>query len=86
MELLKRVAQLEDEMRGFLTHFRRQTVRLRNRAVWYKICSCLDVIGDTELALDAYLQSTVPTDTGIRYLHLYGAFQALILQQDAVQH
>jgi hypothetical protein len=45
------------------------------------------VIGDTEWALDAYLATpAVKPSAGDCYLRTYGVLQALVLQQDAVQH
>jgi len=46
----------------------------------------MDVIGDTELAIDAYLSKSGPCSTGERYLVLYGVLQSLFVQQDAVKH
>ncbi|MGZ5443131.1 MAG: hypothetical protein ACXW5U_22985 [Thermoanaerobaculia bacterium] len=50
---------------------------------WNTICAALDVIGDTESALDAYLDAP---STGHPYINAYGVLQALYLQQDAVRH
>jgi hypothetical protein len=44
----------------------------------------LDVIGDSDLAIDAYLNSKFGKDDGEKYLKLYGVLQALFVQQDAV--
>jgi hypothetical protein len=57
---------------------------LKNRALWNQLCSCLDVIGDSELAIDAYLNRKFQKSTGENYLAVYGLLQALFLQQDAV--
>lgn len=51
------------------------------------LCSSLDVIADTELAFDAYLENLhSPATTGEFYTLLYGIMQALFIQQDAVKH
>src|SRR5882672_6063037 len=55
-------------------------------------CSALDVIGDTEMALEAYM--TAPPaqhdpgsrDTGNLYITIYGILQVLYVQQDAVKN
>jgi len=57
---------------------------LKQSAKWNQLCSCLDVIEDTELAIDAYLQQSEPLTDGDKYLQLYGVLQALFVQQDAV--
>ena len=55
-----------------------------------RTCSCLDLIGDTERALNAYRTLPYPQDqntqvSGSKHLLLYGVLTALRLQQDAVQ-
>jgi hypothetical protein len=51
---------------------------------WDRLCAALDVLGDTELALDHYLEAWPPRDVGGQYLFIYGALQAMVVQQDAV--
>lgn len=54
---------------------------------WNQLCSSMDVIGDTELAINAYLESIdKPANTGELYILLYGILQVLFVQQDAVRH
>jgi len=50
------------------------------------LCSCLDLIGDTELSVAAYNQTPEPEDSGGKYLLVYGILQTLFLQQDAVRN
>lgn len=57
---------------------------LENSADWYKLCSALDVISDTDLGLDAYLDPPRVNSFGLQYLYVYGVFQLLQTQQDAV--
>jgi hypothetical protein len=57
---------------------------LKNHKFWNQLCSSLDVIGDSDLAISAYINSEFGTDDGEKYLRLYGVLQALFLQQDAV--
>lgn len=59
---------------------------LQQSAQWNQLCSSLDVIGDTELALDSFVNLRDELDTGNLYLAIYGALQALFIQQDAVNH
>jgi hypothetical protein len=44
----------------------------------------MDVVEDSELAIDAYSTGNVREKDGERCLRLYGLLQALFLQQDAV--
>ncbi|MDA2913958.1 hypothetical protein MYX77_08380, partial [Acidobacteriia bacterium AH_259_A11_L15] len=53
---------------------------------WHQLCSSLDVIEDTELAMAAYSAGEFGESDGARYLATYGLLQALFLQQDAVFH
>ncbi len=52
--------------------------------LWDQLSSCLDVIGDTELAITAYLRRKFGESTEGLYLAVYGLLQALFVQQDAV--
>ena len=51
---------------------------------WNKLCSSLDVVEDTELAIKSYISHKEPKDEGLKYLHLYGLLQALYVQQIAL--
>ncbi len=51
--------------------------------IWYQFCSSLDVIEDTQLAIDFFQEATSPNEEGEKYLRIYGLLQAMYLQQDA---
>lgn len=53
---------------------------------WNQLCSSLDVIGDTSIAVKSYEECEWPEDTGMQYILIYGLLQALVVQQDAVRH
>jgi len=72
------------EIRDFINKPRKQFNLLKNRKFWNQLCSSLDVIEDSDLAIDAYINSEFGKDDGEKYLRLYGVLQALFLQQDAV--
>ena len=51
------------------------------------LCSCMDTIGDTEEALESFLKKdTDSSDKGRNYLRIYGALQALFVQQEAIKN
>ncbi len=50
---------------------------------WNILCSAMDVIGDTTLAIQDFLDQGIGQDKGEKYLRLYGLLQAVYLQQDA---
>lgn len=72
------------EIRDFINKPREQFNLLRNHKFWNQLCSSLDVIEDSDLAIAAYINSEFGTDDGEKYLRLYGVLQALFMQQDAV--
>lgn len=77
------ITELEDEIRNYINHPRRQYLLLQDSGIWNKLCSALDVIGDTELAVDAYLSTDMGGSDGEAYLIVYGILQVLLVQQDA---
>lgn len=83
---MKTIDELEDTIRDFINNPRKQYILLQNKASWNMLCSCLDLIGDTELAIAAYNSSTETEDKGNAYLLNYGILQTLFLQQDAVRN
>jgi hypothetical protein len=73
----RRIRRLINEPR--LNRIIRQEQRDFNR-----VASALDVIDDSQSAIDAYSKQTTDIELGQTYLSLYGVFQAVILQQDAL--
>lgn len=59
---------------------------LSARLDWHQLWTALDIIDDVDLALTAYLHADFPSSPGEKYLRVYGVFQALFVQQDALQH
>lgn len=84
---MKSISNLEGEIRDLINHPRKRYFLLKDPAQWYKLCSSMDAIGDTEIAIDSYLESlNKPAQTGELYIFLYGILQVLFVQQDAVKH
>lgn len=48
------------------------------------IWSSMDTIEDTQLAIDAFSSITPTSNKGNEYLRVYGLFQAMYMQQDAI--
>jgi len=80
------IADLERKIRDFINSPRRQSTLLSKREGWNKLCSSLDLIGDTELAIAAYPSLCKTEGDGASYLIVYGILQTLLLQQDAAKH
>ena len=85
-EKMTNVSDLEQDIRDFINNPRKQHALLQDSAVWNMLCSCLDTIGDTELAIAAYQTWENPDSEGAAYLVVYGTLQALFIQQDAVEN
>src|SRR6267143_6320914 len=67
-----------DQIRRLINTPWKQSALYKSRRSWLQACSALDVIGDTELAVDAYLQEGLEQPDGARYLSVYGLLQAQI--------
>lgn len=80
------ISDLENKIRDFINSGRRQAVLLNDTAAWNRLCCSLDLIGDTQYAIDAYPQFKRVQDEGASYLIVYGILQTLMLQQEAVKH
>jgi hypothetical protein len=53
---------------------------------WNQICSSLDAVKDTLVAIYGYMETDFPENLGVKYIHTYGILQLLFAQQDAVLH
>ena len=74
-------------IRDLINSPRKQNALRQDEAFWLMLCSCMDTIQDTEAALEGFLTGDADSyDRGRRYLHIYGALQALFVQQDAVEN
>lgn len=78
--------KLVSNIRALVGKRRTAKALIKNRDLWHQLCSSMDVIGDTDLAIGAYLANEHFDDDGSKYLRLYGVLQALFVQQDAVKH
>jgi tetratricopeptide (TPR) repeat protein len=80
------IDELEQQIRDFINNPRKRHALMQDTAAWNMLCSCLDTVGDTELAISAYEQSSKPPTVAATYLLVYGILQALFIQQDAVEN
>ena len=80
------IPELEKQIREFINSSRKQSELAKNTSDWNKLCSSLDLIGDTQLAVDSYAKFHNAEDDGSSYLIIYGILQALLLQQNAAKH
>ncbi len=78
------IREQEQRIRDLINEPRKQYTLITKLGLWHQLCSCLDVIGDTELAIAAYTAQELGANKGASYLAVYGLLQALFLQQDAI--
>jgi len=83
---MQSVDELEQQIRDFINNPRKRHALLQDTAAWNMLCSCLDTIGDSELAIGAYEKAGNPPTVAATYLLVYGLLQALFIQQDAVEN
>lgn len=84
-------SEIEQQVHALREYVNEPNLKARLRelqSTWLMLCSALDLLGDTELALHAFRtyspESEVAECDGDRYLAVYGVLQAMFLQQDAV--
>lgn len=80
------IEQQISQIRDLINKPRKQHLLLKNHSLWNQLCSSLDVVQDTDIAMEAYLQNAFPQDEGEKYIRVYGILQVLVVQQDAVKH
>lgn len=80
------IQDFENRIRELINGGRIQSNLLKDVADWNKLCSSLDLVGDSQLAIDSYSQFHNVQDEGASYLLVYGILQSLLLQQNAATH
>ena len=68
MNRTQSISELETEIRNFINRPRRQHELLADRATWNTLCSALDVIGDTEVALEVHAKWECRSEDGEKSL------------------
>lgn len=91
----EQVREVEREIREVVNRGNLRSRRyVRDADAWTRFATALDTIGDTYLALQHVEVSGIPSpagpppwilDLGKQYLYIYGVFQAVFLQQDAIR-
>jgi hypothetical protein len=81
------IEQQISQIRDLINKPRKQHLLLKDKRLWNQLCSSLDVVQDTDIAMEAYLQNAFPEgNEGEKYIRVYGILQVLVVQQDAVRH
>lgn len=61
-------------------------MRRKDRQKWALFCTCLDTLGDTQSAIEAFKETSKEANKSELYLRVYGALQAMFVQQDALHN
>jgi len=80
------IYELAQTIRSYINRPIKQQSLLKNHELWNQLCSSIDVIEDTQLAIESYVNREFEEKIGTLYLAVYGLLQALFLQQDATRH
>jgi hypothetical protein len=80
------VEQRDKRIRDLVNRPWKQQGLLEDRTKWNKLCASMDVIGDTQIAINGYFSLPSFKAENGGYLFLYGLLQAFFLQQDAINH
>ena len=81
----ERISQLAQDIQD-IVHTNRDVLS-QDIPTWNVLCSALDVIGDTAKCLEASFRMDMSRlHDGDKYVYIYGALQALTMQQEAVEH
>ena len=81
---LGQLETLVSRMRDTVNAPRRHYSLIQQRNDFLLVCSAMDIIGDTIMALRSYVGRD-HDDQGQAYLEIFGVLQALTVQQDAVR-
>lgn len=73
-------------IRDYINHPWKLGTLVRDKVKWNMLCSSMDAIQDTQLAVESFVHLDDFTANDGGYLYLYGLLQALFLQQDALNH
>lgn len=71
-------------IRDYVSDPRHQPRLMADQFGWHQLCAAMDIVEDTEQAIDAYTERDFPGHIGEKYLRVYGILQGLYLQQDAL--
>lgn len=72
------------KIRDFINEPRIKERLLENKPLFYQLCSCMDMVEDSQSAIDAFgKRGKKESPKGEVYLEIFGLLQSLFVQQDA---
>ncbi len=78
------IREQENQIRKLINKPHKHYELRQNKALFSQLCSSLDVIEDTQDAINAFEEKDFGADIPSHYLAVYGFLQAIYVQQDAV--
>ena len=78
--------QAEKELRSVVNSPQVFDVLSKNVKDWDQLCSAMDLVGDTNAAIEAFKGASPTKKIGRLYLNAYGLLQSLFVQSDAVRY
>jgi hypothetical protein len=81
------VQTIERRIRDLVNSPRRSHLLRQDDERWFRLCSAMDAVGDTQLAIRTFLDKPIDgaRSDGWSYLIVYGVLQVLYVQQDAAR-
>ncbi|EDP95045.1 hypothetical protein U8527_08450 [Kordia algicida OT-1] len=80
------IERKEKKIRDLVNHPWKLQKLLENKTKWNQLCASMDVIGDTQIAINDFFKLPAFSSNNGGYLFLYGLLQSFFLQQDAINH
>lgn len=74
------------KIRMLCNHPWKRELLFSNKSIWHKLWASLDLINDTQEAIDYYLKIPEENFNDGAYLYIYGLLQAMYVQQDAANN
>ncbi|MFV8354950.1 hypothetical protein ACNQGB_02045 [Flavobacterium sp. XS1P32] len=78
------IENIFEEIREICNHPWKRELLFQDKIIWNRLWTSLDVIEDSQIAIDDYTNLSEFSSNEKGYLYVYGILQALYLQQDAL--
>lgn len=78
------IENISEEIREICNHPWKSELLFQDKIIWNRLWTSLDVIEDSQIAIDDYTNLSEFSSNEKGYLYVYGILHALYLQQDAL--
>lgn len=80
------IENIFEEIRKICNHPWKRELLFQDKIIWNRLWTSLDVIEDSQIAIDDYIDLPEFSSNEKGYLYVYGILHALYLQQDALSN